>query len=203
MKDSKIQIIEKPDWVSWDDIHDVVWRAHAQNREKGIIMSYPSLAGDEIKKKLENNGKMFIALDGQKVVGTLALIIKKGKNWYNKGSYGYLCFGAVLPDYSGKGIYRSMYKVAETSALNLGIRVITRDTNENNARMLKISKQEGYHFVECKAYKDHFNIVRAKWLEGCPYPSWYIKLKFHLSKFKQKTRYKMVPEKGRVKRVGI
>ena len=203
MSESSIKIIEKPDWVSWDEIHSVLWNAHAQNREKGVIMAYPSLTGDEIKKRIENNGKMYLALDGQLVIGTLALIIKKGNKWYNKGMYGYLCFGAVLPQYSGKGIYRSLYKVAETTALNTGISVITRDTNEKNARMLKISKQEGYHFVECKAYKDHFNIVRAKWLVGCPHPSWYIKLRFLLSKFKQKTRYKMVPGKGRIKRFGI
>jgi len=75
----RFQIIEKPDWVSWDEIHDVLWKAHAQNREKGVIMAYPSLTGDEIKRRVENNGKMFIALDGQNVIGTLALIIKKGK----------------------------------------------------------------------------------------------------------------------------
>ena len=198
-----INTIEKPDWVSWDEIHEVLWKAHEKNRENGVIMSYPSLTGEEIKKRIENNGKMYVAIDGQNVIGTLALIIKKGNKWYNKGSYGYLCFGAVLPNYSGKGIYRSLYKVAETTAINMGIFVITRDTNEKNARMLKISKQEGYHFVECKAYKDHFNIVRAKWLDGCPYSSWYIKMRFLLSKFKQKTRYKMVPGKGRVKRFGI
>ncbi len=195
--------MEKPEWVSWDEIHSVLWNAHAQNREKGIIMAYPSLSGDEIKRRVENNGKMFIALDGQNVIGTLALIIKKGKKWYNKGVYGYLCFGAVLPTYSGKGIYRSLYKVAETAALNQGISVITRDTNENNARMLKISKQEGYHFVECKAYKDHFNIVRAKWLKGCPFPTWYIKTHFVLSIVFVKTRFRMDPQKGRVKRFGI
>ena len=200
---TEIHIIEKPDWVSWDEIHEVLWKAHEKNRENGVIMSYPSLTGDEIKKRIENNGKMYLALDGQLVIGTLALIIKKGNKWYNKGMYGYLCFGAVLPQYSGKGIYRSLYKVAETTALNTGISVITRDTNEKNARMLKISKQEGYHFVEYKAYKDHFNIVRAKWLFGCTHPSWYIKLRFLLSKFKQKTRYKMVPGKGRIKRFGI
>ena len=202
-QESCIQIVEKPDWVSWDEIHEVLWKAHEKNREKGVIMSYPSLNGEEIKKRIENNGKLFIACEGKKVVGTLALIIKSGKRWYNFGQYGYLCFGAVLPDYSGKGIYRSLYQLAESTAKQMNLSVLTRDTNEKNARMLKISKQEGYHFVECKAYKDHFNIIRAKWLDGCPYPSWYIKLRFHLSKFKQKTRYKMVPEKGRVKRFGI
>ena len=203
MKDSTIHIIEKPDWVSWDEIHSVVWNAHAQNREKGIIMSYPSLSGDEIRRRIENDGKLFIALDGQKVVGTLALIVKQGKNWYNKGRYGYLCFGAVLPDYSGKGIYRSLYQLAESTSKQMGLSVLTRDTNENNARMLKISKQEGYLFVECKAYKDHFNIVRAKWLNNCPFPTWYIKIRFVLSKFFVKTRFRMDPQKGKVKRFGI
>lgn len=203
MKDSSIQIVEKPQKVSWDEIHNVLWKAHAQNRDKGIIMAYPSLTGDEIKRRIENNGKLYIALEGQNVIGTLALIIKKGNKWYNKGMYGYLCFGAVLPNYSGKGIYRSLYKVAETTAINWGVSVITRDTNENNTRMLKISKQEGYHFVECKAYKDHFNIVRAKWLKNCPFPTWYIKTRFILSRIYVKARYRMEPNNGKVKRFGI
>ena len=76
---TEINIIEKPEWVSWDEIHEVLWKAHEKNRENGVFMSYPSLSGDEIKRRVENNGKMFIALDGQNVVGTVALIITKGK----------------------------------------------------------------------------------------------------------------------------
>lgn len=201
--DSVLQIVEKPDWVSWDEIHDVLWKAHENNREKGIIMAYPSLSGEEIKNKIGDNGKMFLAIDGKKVVGTLALVEKAGKRWYNTGRYGYLCFGAVLPDCSGKGVYRSLYQLAESTAKQKGLSVLTRDTNENNARMLKITKQEGYHFVECKAYKDHFNIVRAKWLGKCPYPVWFIKLRFVISKIITKIRYKMDPQKGKVKRFGI
>lgn len=201
--DSVLQIVEKPDWVSWEEIHDVLWKAHENNREKGIIMAYPSLSGEEIKNKIGDNGKMFLAIDGKKVVGTLALVEKTGKRWYNTGRYGYLCFGAVLPDCSGKGVYRSLYQLAESTAKQKGLSVLTRDTNENNARMLKITKQEGYHFVECKAYKDHFNIVRAKWLNKCPYPVWFIKLRFVISKIITKIRYKMDPQKGKVKRFGI
>lgn len=197
---SDIQIIEKPDWVSWDDIHDVLWNAHEQNRKKGIFMSYPSLFGEEIRKKIGDNGKMFLAIEGNKVVGTLALIVKSGKRWYNYGRYGYLCFGAVLPEYSGKGIYRSLYQLVETTAKQMELSVLTRDTNEKNARMLKITKQEGYHFVEFKAYKDHFNIVRAKWLEKCPYSLWYIKIRYLISVLKTKLRYKMDPQKGKTRR---
>ena len=137
------------------------------------------------------------------MVGTLALIVKCGGKWYNIGKYGYLCYGAVLPEYGGKGIYRSLYQLAETTAKRLGLVVLTRDTNERNARMLKITKQEGYHYVAYKVCSDHFNIVRAKWLNKCPYPVWYINIRFLISKAIVKLRYKMDPVKGRTKRFGI
>ena len=200
---SEIQVTERPEWVSWDEIHEVLWKAHEQNRKKGVIMSYPSLSGEEIRNKIGNNGRMFVAIESKKVIGTLALIIKTGKRWYNTGQYGYLCFGAVLPEYSGKGVYRSLYQLAETTAKQMGLSVLTRDTNENNARMLKITKQEGYYFVECKAYKDHFNIVRAKWLNNCPFSTLYIKTRFNISKIYVKARFRMDPNKGKVKRFGI
>ena len=203
INDLGIKIQEKPEWVSWDEIHNVIWKAHENNRSKGVLMSYPSLSGDEIKDKIGKGGKLFTALDGDKVVGTLALSKKKGKRWYCSGDYGYLCFGAVLSEYSGKGIYRSLYQLAETTAIQMGLTILTRSTNEHNARMLKITKQEGYYFVGYMACKDHFDIVRAKWLDSCPFPAWYIKMRFLLSKLYLKTRFRIDPKKGRVKRFGI
>lgn len=200
---SDIQIIEKPDWISWDEIHEVLWKAHEQNRQKGIIMSYPSLTGEEIRVKIGENGKIFLAIDGNQVVGTLALIMRIGKLWYDSGEYGYLCFGAVLPEYSGKGIYRLLYQHAECTAKQMGLQVLTKDTNEKNARMLKITKQEGYHFVQLKAYKDHFNIVCAKWSGECPYSLWYIKMRYLISVLKTKLKYRMDPQKGKTKRFSI
>jgi GNAT superfamily N-acetyltransferase len=200
----EIKIIEKPDWVSWDDIHEVLWKAHAENRKKGINMALPTLSGDKIEEKIiSEGGKIFLAIEGDKIVGTLALIVKSGKRWYNYGQYGYLCFGAVLPEYSGKGIYRSLYQLVETTAKQMELSVLTRDTNEKNARMLKITKQEGYHFVAIKACEDHFNIVRAKWLEECPYSMWYIKTRYLTSVLLTKLRFRMDPQKGKTKRFGI
>lgn len=200
---ANIQIVEKPEWVTWDEIHEVLVKAHAQNRANGVNMKKPTLPGEKIAEEVGNEGKMFVALDGERVVGTLALIDKSGRRWYNTGKYGYLCYGAVLPEYGGKGIYRSLYQVAETTAKQLGLIVLTRDTNERNARMLKITKQEGYHYVAYKVCSDHFNIVRAKWLNKCPYPVWYINTRFLISKVIAKLRYKMDPVKGRTKRFGI
>lgn len=197
-----IKIAEKPDWVTWEEIHQVLWKAHEQNRQKGIVMQLPTLSAAELQKYLDG-GKIFLAIDDKKVIGTIALIVKQGKQWYNKGRYGYLCLGAVLPDFSGKGVFRLLYDVAEKEAQRLQLSVLTRDTNENNARMLKISQKEGYQFVAYRACRDHFNIVRAKWLQSCPFPSLYIKFRFYLSKIYLKTRFKIVPGKGSTKRFGI
>lgn len=198
-----IEIVEKPEWVSWDEIHNVIWKAHENNRKEGIIMSYPSLPGEKIKEKVGKDGKMFVALNGDKVVGTLALIKKAGKSWYCAGYYGYRCFGAVLRDYSGKGIYRSLNQLAEKTARQMGCTVLSMETNERNARILKILKQNGYCFVDYKACKDHFNVVLTKWLDGCPYSESYIKLRFLLSKLYKKIRFRMDSKKGKVKRFGI
>ncbi len=203
MNDSKIQILEKPDWVSWDEIHEVLVKAHAQNRANGINMKKPSLPGEKIAKEIGKEGKMFVAVEGNKVVGTLALIKKEGNKWYNLGKYGYLCYVAVLPECSGKGVYRSLYQVAEATAKQDGLLVLTRDTHEKNERMLKIAKQEGYHYVDFRACADHFNIVRAKWLDKCSFPSWYIRIRYMFSRFFKKVRFKMDPQKGRIKRFGI
>ena len=45
-----IQVIEKPDWVSWEVIHQVLWNAHEENRQKGIMMQLPSLSAEELHK---------------------------------------------------------------------------------------------------------------------------------------------------------
>jgi len=198
--DPRIKIEEKPDRVSWGEIHNVLWKAHEQNRQRGMYMSLPSKSAEDLQKYIEGKGKMFVAMDGEKVIGTLALIIKEGKQWYNRGRYGYACLGAVLLEYSGKGVFRALYDKMEAEARHLQLPVLTRDTHESNVRMLKISKQEGYSFVSYKVCSDHFNIVRAKWLGGCPYPSWYIILRFHLSKTNKKLRYRVEPGVGRIDR---
>ena len=104
-----VQVIEKPDWVSWDEIHEVIWKAHESNRQNGINMRFPTLLGEEIRKRVEGNGKMFVALDGKKVVGTAAIRRKNLDLWCGKGEYAYLCFASVLPEYSRQGIYKQLY----------------------------------------------------------------------------------------------
>ena len=193
-----IQIEEKPEWVSWDEIHNVLWTAHSDNRDKGVVMRYPSLSGDEIRLKIEGNGKMLVAIEDNKVVGTAAIVKKAASFWCGKGNFAYICFASVLPEYNGKGIYKALDLKREELARSMGLYRMLGDTHENNTHRLTIAKKAGYRFVDYKLYGDHYNVVMVKWLEGCPYSSLRCSAYFFLRKCYVKTRAKL----GRIKHLG-
>lgn len=188
---SNIQIVEKPDWVSWDDIHDVVWRAHAQNREKGIVMRYPSLQGEEIRQRIEGKGKMFVALDGTTLVGTAAYSVKDSSLWCGKGDYGYYCFAAILPSYRKMGIYPKLCEIREKEMIKQGIHRIMMDTHEGNKRELALAQKQGFIPIDFVVRKDHNSVLMVKWLDRCPYSSLLCKGQFLLRKCYRKTLFKL------------
>ena len=183
-----VQVIEKPEWVSWDEIHEVIWKAHEANRQQGINMRFPSLPGEEIRKRVEGNGKMFVALDGKKVVGTAAIRTKKMDLWCGKGEYAYLCFASVLPEYSGQGIYRQLYIYIERESTKNGLSRVMFDTHEKNTRMTEINLKHGYKKVSYKRYDDHYNIIFVKWLDGCPYSDSRCSVGFTIQKLRAKLK---------------
>lgn len=185
----KIQVIEKPDTVSWDEIHNTLWKAHEKNREKGIIMAYPSLPGDKIREKVEGHGKMFVALDGDRVVGSSAIILKKASLWCGKQEYGYCCFSAVLPEYAGKGIYKHFVHLREKEAATMGLDKMMFDSHESNSRVLDVNRKNGYKAVDIKMWKDHYNVVMVKWLYGCPYSNLYCRFQYLIHKWYRKLRF--------------
>lgn len=188
MDNPKISIVEKPDWVSWDEIHQVLWKAHADNRNNGVVMRYPSLSGEEICQKIEGNGKMLCAIADGKVVGTAAIIVKSSHLWCGKGNYAYCCFASVLPEYNGKGIYKVLDLKREELALTLQLTRMLGDTHENNKHRLDIAKKAGYKFVDYKYYKNHYNVVMVKWLNGCPYTEFRCKIEFLKRKLQVKIK---------------
>lgn len=195
-----IRIIEKPDWVSWDEIHEVLWISHEKNRTRGINMALPSLPGEKIKEKVEKgNGKMFVAIQNGKLIATAAVLVKMINLWCYKGDCAYLCFASILPEYTGKGLYKSLYKYIERESISMSMKGIMFDTHEKNTRMLEINSRNGFKKVDLKICKDHYNIMMMKWLGKCTYSDAYCKSMFYIRKIYKKLRYKP----GRVKRFGI
>lgn len=195
----EIQIIEKPDWISWDVIHEVLWVSHANNRERGMNMAFSTFSGEKIKEIIDGHGKMLVALCDDKVVGTAAIKIKNSNLWCGKGDYAHCCFASVLPEFNGMGIYGRLCKEREIIALEMGLERMVFDTHECNKRIIDINKRNDYKLISMTVWKDHYNVVMVKWLNGCPYSDWYIKWQFMIRKYYIKLRYKP----GKIKRFGI
>ena len=200
---NNIIIQEKPEFVSWEEIHNALASAHADNIRRGIRNALPARPAEEVRKLVEGRGKMFVATSDGKVVGTGAIIKVQRAFWCGKQSYAYFCLGSVLPEYKNQGIHKRIHNKLEDEAKNMGVECVFFDAHEHNNRILDIHKNGDFIPVGLTACKDHFNIIMMKWLNESPYPHWYLKFRFQLSKLYLKTRYKMVPGKGRVKRFGI
>lgn len=185
--DSKIRIIEKPDWVSWDEIHNAIWKAHESNRNKGILMRYPTWDGDTLCEKLKE-GKMFVALCDRKIVGTAALKPKEKVLWCGKGKYGYCLLDSVIPEYNGNGIYRRLSILREKVAIEMGMTRLIIDTHENNVHELEILRKNGYKNVDYRLFNDHYNVVLVKWLNSCPFSN----LRFRIEFARRKTKTKLL-----------
>lgn len=194
---SGIQIMEKPDWVSWEEIRECMYNAHSVNRNKGIFMIKYLWPTDKIQAFIGVNGVMLVALDGKKVVGTAAVCDKLGNNWYAKGRYADFSFECVLPEYSGQGIYQEFERIREELCATRNYHVIVSDTHSKNKRRLKIAQLSGYRPVGYLRVKDHYNIIMAKWPAGCPYSQFYCMLRFCLSSIRVHlaTYYHLIKDK--------
>ena len=184
--DLGIQIVEKPDWISWDDIKQCLVDAHADNRAKGINMSHYQWPSERIKDSLGERGFMLVALDGDKLIGTAAIGDKSSSYWYIAGKYAYVCFDGVIPRYRGRGIFRLLDSKREENAQKRGFDVLVFDTHEKNVHRQKIALKNGYRYVRFFRAKggDHYSVVMVKWLKSCPYSKLYCIWKFQLSKIK-------------------
>ena len=166
-----IQILEKPENLSWEIIQNVLNKAHQTNREKGIVMRKPSLPAEELAKEVGEDGVMLVAMDGSRVVGTAALLVKECSNWYSKGQYGYLCFASVLPEYAGKGIYKRLSEERDRIARSKGLNGLLFDTHHKNSRVIAINRKNGFKRVGVRIFDSHWNIVLFKWLNGSDHSS--------------------------------
>ncbi len=193
MSDNTIRIIPKPESVSWQEVKDCLVVAHEINQTKGINMSHFQWPSDQIGEYVESSGVMFLAMDGDRVVGTLGIKERIGNYWFVKGKYAYLCFGSMIPSYNGRGIYRSLNEACEEYARQHHCSVLAFDTHSENKHMQDISSRGGFRFVRFfqTRDKDHYSVVMAKWLDSCPYSHFVCQLMFLMSKWKTLLRAKI------------
>lgn len=194
----EIRIIPKPDNISYDDIHELLLEAHKKNFKKGIVLRYTQLLGDEIKEKLGDEGQCWVAMCGERLVGTTSVTFFIGKEWWNKGKkVAHGCFTGILNQYQGIGILEDLNAMKYAYIKEHGADMNEGDTAENNYTVLKVLGREGYKIVSYYAPpSDHYNVKIVKWLNGCPFSDKFIKRRFKIAKLLTKIRFKP----GRIER---
>lgn len=197
----KIIIKEKPDNISFEEIHDVIYSAHEENLKNGIVMRTTTLTGKELKERIGKDGMCFVALDKEKIVGTISVRFVKRDKWYAKGIIPDCMLAGVIPEYRGKHISSMLEQKAFEFIREKGYNLVELDTAENNVKAVEIYKHQGFKLVDYHAYHgvDHYSVVMIKWLDKCPYSDIYCKIHYAIRRFFIRLRYKV----GRIKRFGI
>ncbi len=187
-----ITIMEKPDWITFDDIHDLLYRAHSVNREKrGFHVPTAEADGNQLKQMLGEKGKCFVALKGDKLVGTSSYRILKRNYWCASGEVVDRILIGVLPEYQGCHIAPMLFKTIENEAKENGFKYIETRTAEANEIMQSINLKDGHRYIGFSVPKsDHYNVIMLQWLEDCPYPLWYTNLRYQIKKATMKMKYK-------------
>lgn len=188
----EIKVMEKPEWISWDDIHELLFTAHKKNIAKGFTMTSANASGEELQKKLGEKGKCFVALCGDKLVGTISVSFFTGHSWYNKGQLvAHTMLSGILPKYQGIGITDDLNKLRDAYIHEIGAKMIHADTAENNKIVRMNAKRNG--FIEVSYYapqSDHYSVNFVKWFEGCPFSDSVLEKKCKWSEKLTKLQYK-------------
>lgn len=194
-----IQVIDRPDSISWDQIHELLNTAHSRNLSDGIVMRTALISGDELAERVGKDGYCFVALEDGRLVGTISLKFLQRDHWYHKGTIAYSMMLGILPEASGKGIYSMLKARLNEVSREHGVNVVEIDTNERNRKIMEISERHGYHKVRIKASHKvrHYSVVMVKWLDGCPFSERYCRFRYTL----QSCWFRMLYKRGHILRL--
>lgn len=186
---TNIRIIQKPDEMSFDVIHQLLEKAHQQLRKQGIHMLTAELTGAQLKERI-GNGVCFVAMSENTPVGTVSLRIVERNRWYHKGNCVDLILLAVDPAYSGKHIASMLIQKIEQYAVSHGYDGVELDTAETNTKALQIYEKKGYQKVSyfLASNKDHYSIVMYKRMNKPPFSKLYCHLRYQVKKWKVKRK---------------
>ena len=194
----EIKVIPKPEWVSWEDIHQLLLKANKVNEKNGFSMVGLTCPPEELEKQLED-GLCVVAMHGDKLVGVSACSFNCVQRWYNKKEKSARkFFSGILKSYQGCGILDEIDKVLDNYIKKSGFSFFVASSADQNITVLKESFWGGYKVLTYISFPEtnYYSVIFGKWLNKCPFSDRYIKFRFWLSKIYTKTRYKV----GRVER---
>ena len=134
----------------------------------------------------------WVALCGDKLVGTTSVTFFQGRSWWNKGQkVAHGCFTGILKEYQGIGITEEFNKKYREYIIQKGVYITEGDTAESNRIMRRIVEKNGHKTVSFFASSaNHYSVRFVKWLNGCPFSDEYIAKRLKWSERLTRLQYK-------------
>lgn len=199
-KKNDYSVITAEEWGGdYELIHQTIYRAHVRNRNNGMLYKSALLSGTQIKERIDA-GETFVAINGGSVMGTASVNIKVGKDWYDRGHLvAHYCYDAVLPEYQGQGIMKSIDRARDVFSYSKGAEIIRSGTAEKNFIQRNKFKRQGFLPVDLLAIKDNnfYSVIYAKWLNKTIEPSILeIRFNYIIRVIRTKLLYRIGGKKG-------
>jgi len=147
--DQKIEIRR---WNKSDDISritEILHQAYAQLADLGFRY-HASWQCDNVTLKRLSKGISFVALNTQKIVGSISLYTPpdvSGCTWYDRGDVAYFGQFGVDPAFQKTGIGSLLLAAVEQEARTVGVPNLALDTAEGATHLIELYGRLGYSFV--------------------------------------------------------
>ncbi len=169
----EITVIQKPDYITYEEIQNLLSRAHTSNIKSGLIYRTAIQSSDELRNKIGSNGRCFIAVmkdenDEYILCGTITVCFIKINYWYYSGDVALIKLFGVDPSYKGKDVGKHLLDRAIKCAKQNNMDVVLLDSAEQNEIVYYMCIKKGFQLVDyCRYDSNNFiTAVYAKFLNG-------------------------------------
>lgn len=183
----KLIITPKPDYISWEEITQLLHLGYAERVGEGL---HYSATDQSVQKTIERvgDGTCLIALLDGKLVATESYKLierkdRKRKRWFDDNKYYYLHSLTVHPDFKRKGIGLKIRNVIRDEAIKNNISSLISDTSEHAKWLIDWYSRLGHKKVGFISHPstNYYSVVMRTPIKGKDYPDIYRIIWFYLS----------------------
>lgn len=175
-----IEIIKKPDWISLEQITEVLHDAHTTTADNGMHFLAYSQTVEDTRRRLGDDGLFYVALCDGELAGCAAVVFHpKSSKWYcTDKEYAEIKMVAVRNQFKGLGINNSLYRALEEHAFSR-CNLVVMNTAEDNRIVVDSNLRHGWKIIDYLSwrYTDYYSVIMGKW-KKCPYTDRYINFRY-------------------------
>lgn len=174
----KIEITLKPDYVSWEDITELLHLAFAEHYNNGLHYCACDQSVDVTRERAKG-AICLVALGDGKLIGTGLISIKvKGKR-----KVGYFSQLGILPEAKGLGVGSSLFDRGFEICRNNHVEAVYSDTSEKAESVISFHLKNGFQKVKLLSHKttNYYSIGFRHEITGRRYSAFEVFMRFFIS----------------------